>query len=1036
MKPFSRFLLVLLLVLISNILAAQNLPIGEHLITEAAALPLVFEANEGQADDSVQFMANGAYATSLKGNGIVVILPASDADHVPLTIEFVGASKSVRVDALGLLPGRSNYYAGNDPKKWHVNIHQYEKVQYTGLYPGVDAVFYGTRGQLEFDLRLSPHTDTDQIRLATRGAKKLEIDLAGNLHITTNSASIRLLHPAVYQELRGVRTAIEGKFELLADDQVGFKVEKHERDSSLVIDPVLSYATPLPNTTGQVSGVAADSSGNSYLAGQFYTNNGMSAAFITKLSSSGTQILYTTYLGGNAQDFADSVAVDSLGNAYVTGAAGSDLPVTQGAFMTTCPTGPCFETAFAAKLLSNGALSYATYTGSSLSVGKSIAVDNAGDAYLTGLTESNDLPVVNAYQPTFAGILCAGCTNAFVQKLNATGTSMYYSSYFSGVGLGGGAATMGDGIAVDSSGSAYVVGPTTGIPLKNALQLGPGSSFLAKFSPDGSALVYSTYFGDLATNTTSMVAVDSAGNVHVAGTTGSCSFPLTLTAFNTLCGAPYDVFLSVINSTGNQVVFSTFLGQGTATGIALDTSGNSYVTGITNSDSFPVLNGIEAASQSTVNFSGGWKSFVSKLDPSGKLLFSTYFEGEAGSESMAIAVDSKKRIYIAGLSGGGDFPILHPIPSQTYAPCCGYFAARITPSNTPQLSLAPRSSPTLTLRNVSSVPLLISSIVATSNFTQGGDCSSTIAAGQGCTLILSGAADGKASGSVSITSNASPATQTFKILKSKTGDTVGAVVIINPASLTYPAQLVSYASAVQPVRVRNVGLQPSTLNSIVISGDFTQTNDCPAVLSPATFCTISVVYKPSAAGQSSGSLDITHDSTDDSVYLSGTGSSSAIALSTPVLNFGNQWVGASPLARVINLTNTTPYPASVTGISTTTGFSETDTCTTPLSPQSSCRAAVTFNPGTNVNALGTLTANTYGPGGAQSVNLSGTGLIAADLAVNPLALSFPQAFLNTKMGPQNVTVTNTTGAGISVTSVQTAAPFSQTNNCVGTLAAA
>jgi beta-propeller repeat-containing protein len=524
MERPSHFLPILLLALVSSFLVAQNPPIGERLSTETAAIPLVFEANEGQADPSVKFLANGIYTTSLKDNEIVVTAPepSLDSDHVPLTIELVGASKSARVDALDLLPGISNYYAGNNPKKWHVNIHQYGKVKYAGLYPGVDAVFYGTRGRLEFDLQLSPHTDTDRIRLGMRGAKKLEIDAAGNLNIATNSGSIRLLHPAVYQDLGGLRKEIEGRFVLLADNEVGFKVEKHDPDSSLVIDPVLSYATPLPNTTGQASSIAADSSGNSYLTGQFYTNNGMSAAFITKLSSSGTQILYTTYLGGNAQDSGASVMVDGLGNAYVTGAAGSDLPVTPGAFMTTCPTGPCFETAFAAKLLSNGALSYATYTGSSLSAGKSIAIDSAGDAYLTGFTESNDLPVVNAYQPTFAGILCAGCTNAFVQKLNATGTSMYYSSYFSGVGLGGGAATMGDGIAVDSSGSAYVVGPTSGIPLKNALQLGPGSSFLAKFSPDGSALVYSTYFGDLATNTTSMVAVDSAGNVHVAGTTGSC----------------------------------------------------------------------------------------------------------------------------------------------------------------------------------------------------------------------------------------------------------------------------------------------------------------------------------------------------------------------------------------------------------------------------------------------------------------------------------------------------------------------------------
>ena len=818
---------------------------------------------------------------------------------------------------------------------------------------------------------------------------------------------------------------------------------------------MLSYSTLIgANNSTQVEGIAADPSGNVYITGTTFatnyptvkafqpTNHGYTDIFVTKLNPAGNVILYSTYLGGSAFDNAAAIAVDNSGNAYVTGTVGSsDFPTSPGAFMTACP-GIC-NTPFVTKILADGSLGFSTFMGGSNSPAHAIAVDGAEEVYIAGDTASNDLPTTpGSFEPVYPGLQCTSCYNGYVEKLNSSGTGLVYSTYFgTAVGPAGIPSTLGSGIAVDAAGSAYLVGSTTGIPVHNPIQYSPTggpSPFVTKFSPDGSSLLFSTYLGGSGGDYAKGVAVDALGNIHVVGTSTACDFPLSLKALSTDCATTQysqKIFVAELNSTGSQLLFSTFLQSGLSSGIAVDEAGNSYVTGITTSVSLPTLNPIEVSSQRAPSI-----GFVTELDPSGKLLFSTYLGATSGgSQPAGIALDGKGGIYIAG-AGQGDFPLLHPIPSQiiqnTYNTL---FVSKVVLKNAPQFSLSPRVSPVLALRNVSSLPLAISAITHSSNFTEGGTCGSslTLAPGTGCTLILEGAADKKTSGSVTITSNAYAKPQQLVISKSPTGDSVGSILTIFPTYMQFPSQLIGTTSAAQRIVIENSGLLPAAINGIqmIQPSAFTETNDCPAMLNAASSCTISVRYT-AATVQDSAQLAIVTDpnQTRYTAFLSGVGSTSAIALSTSSVQFGTQFVGGPSLGRIVNLTNTTPYPASVTRIFTSTGFAQVNTCAAVLAPQSSCRVSVTYAPSTNQDSIGTLTAANFGPGGAQSVNLYGTGLIQSSLSVSPMPLSL-FALVNQTPASGVITLTNISKSPLNILGFQVAGPFSQTNNCAKSLAA-
>ena len=1030
-------------------------------------LPFIFEANKGQSDKTVEFLARGAdYTVLLEADRTEVVLPPAPVvkrmekagSPEIITIEFVGASHKAHFEPEKLLPGKSNYILGKGRSQWFFGIPQYEQVTQKSVYRGIDLVYYGNEGNLEYDFVLAPGSDPQSLAFHVQGADRIELSDSGDLLLQTPVGSVRLQKPAVYQERKGIRRAIDGKFVLRSANDIGLVVGEYDAGSPLIVDPVLSFSTLIgANNNTQVQGIAVDSSKNVYITGTTFatnypvlnafqsTNHGTTNVFVTKLNPGGNKILYSTYLGSSGFDNAAAIAVDKAGAAYVTGTVGAtDFPTTPGAFMTTC-SGIC-NTGFLTKFLSDGTLAFSTFLGGSSSPARAVAVDAAGDAYIAGGFASDDLPTTAG---AFLSICPSSSSCSYIEKMNASGSALVYSTYFGAASDNNlPSSTTGNGITVDSSGSAYLVGSSNGIPLQNPIQfgvVGGPNAFVAKFSPDGSSLMFSTYLGGTSWFNSSRgdsatgVAVDSSNNVHIVGTTSSCEFPLILDALNTECvttGYDQKVFVASLNATGSQLLFSTLLQSGFSTGIGVDSKGNSYVTGTTTSSSYFLKNAIEnSVPNPSITSSIG---FVTELDPAGKLLFSSYLAASYGSGPAAIAVDPSGGIYVTGL-GQADFPLLHPIPSQIYQSTYDtIFVAKILPSNTPQFSLSPRVSPVLTLRNVSSVPLTVTSIVPSANFSMGGNCGSSIAPGGACNLILLGANDKKTQGSVTITSNAYAKPQTFQIRKSPTGDSLGYSLAISPIYMEFPPQLIGTSSAAQQIVIQNQGL-PAAINSISINqpAAFTETNNCPALLDTGASCTISVTYTAATAQDFAGLAIITDPNQSQStVGLSGLGSSTAIAVSTPAMEFGNQPAGAPSLSRVVNLINATPDPATVTGISTSAGYAQTNTCSAALPPHGECRVSVTFAATGNEDAPGTLTISNYGLGGPEAVSLHATGVQPGDLSVSPNSLSFQFGYIGIASNFSPVTVTNNSKNTIMIQKVATKAPYTQTNTCPASLAPA
>src|SRR5579872_101160 len=681
--------LIFLLLMAASNLSAQNQSVGPDQ-PGTRQLPLVFEPNVGQAPSNATFVARGAYPIFLQPDRAVLVLPITDIHSKTqaskptsaITLKLMNSNPAAQTEGLDQLPGKSNYYIGDNKNNWRSGVPQYATVRFRSIYPGTDLLYYGKDGQLEYDLVLSPGADPGLIKFHVTGADSLELNSSENLLIHVRQGTIELHKPAIYQkEEDGRRHPVSGNF-VVCGNVVKLRIGKYRKDRPLIVDPVLSYSTLIgANNRTTVVGVAADGSSDMFITGTTFAtnyptvhafqsqNNGTMNIFVTKLNPAGDVILYSTYLGGSAFDNAAAIAVDPGGNAYVTGTANStNFPTTPGAFMMSCPSGlGICDTGFVSKFLSDGTLAFSTYTGGSAASSRAIAVDSAGEAYITGTVDSSDLPTTaGSFEPNYPGASCR-CDSAFVEKFNASGSALVYSTYFGSPGTPANLLfTVGSGIAIDSSGSAYLVGNTTGIPTQNPIQgsyVGGGSlepnAFITKFSPDGSSLEYSTYLGgsssyffgeagDFATS----VAVDSLGNAHVAGTSSSCDFPLSLSALSTACvTTEYDqkIFALALNSNGSHLLFSTFLASGNTPSIAVDATGNSYVAGNTTSAQFPVLNSIERTSQQSSS-----TTFISELDLSGKLLFSTYYGATYGASSGGIALDSKNGIYVAG-AGQGDF---------------------------------------------------------------------------------------------------------------------------------------------------------------------------------------------------------------------------------------------------------------------------------------------------------------------------------------------------------------------------------------------
>lgn len=641
-----------------------------------ASLPLRFESNHGQSDPHVRFLSHGAgYTLFLTPTEAVLALAGQAAHGAVVRLRLLGSHAGAAISGLDRLSGNSNYLLDDDPRRWQTNVPAYGRVLYRQVYRGIDLLYHGSQGRLEYDFRLAPGAKPRAIRLALAGVSALGIDGAGNLVLHTPAGLVRQSKPVVYQQIGGHRRAVAGRYVLRGASEVGFAIGRHDARRPLVIDPVLGYSTLLGGTGDDLGqAIAVDAAGNTYIAGVTASNNfplhsaaqvrngsgaGNEDAFVAKLSAGGRTLLYSTYLGGSDQDAGSGIAVDGVGNAYVSGYTDStNFPVSH-AVQVRSGGG---SDAFVAMLNPAGnALVYSTYLGGNQDdEGNAIAVDSAGDAYITGATDSisGTFPLRNAVQSS-----CVGCAlhaqtgDAFVTKLSARGAVLLYSTY-----LGGRGDDRGNGIAVDATHNIFVTGTTMSpdFPATTLLQGSAGGAsdaFVARLNARGNKLVYSDLLGGNDQDEGLAIAVDGARNAYVTGDTSSTNFPTTPGAVHSAYGGGIrDAFAAKINASGTALAYSTLLGGGdddVGLAIAVDKAGAAYVAGRTDSDNFPTT---PSALQRAYS-GGGHDGFLARLNASGRaLLYGTLLGGGDDDVATGVAVDGAGNAYLTGYTASTNYP--------------------------------------------------------------------------------------------------------------------------------------------------------------------------------------------------------------------------------------------------------------------------------------------------------------------------------------------------------------------------------------------
>lgn len=632
LRVFMRFILVFVFLLwtgahahseeVSKSLRHSNLQktIGK--------LPLAFEENQGQLDPAVKFHSRGpGYQLFLTAQEAVMVFsgdrktkqsvdtetttPGRDRQTGGIRMRFEGGNQAPVVKGIEPLGFKTNYFVGAEPAQQFTDIANYARVNYTSIYPGVDLVYYGNQQRLEYDLLVAPRAKPQQIRVSFSGVNRISLSENGDLILDTTAGELTFHKPVAYQNVAGKRKTIDAEYILADNGQVAFNLGSYDVSKPLVIDPIVSYSYPF-------------------------------------------------------WGWAEDIAVDVEGNAYVTGSTGytsaypTVLPATGG--YQTKQLGD--EDAYVVKLSPSGTkVLYATYLGArgSHAYGKSIAVDASGNAYVTGETNSSNFPVTTgAYQTTFQDSQTTYSTTSFLTKLNATGNALIYSTFVN-------VASVAD-IAVDGTGNAYLTGvahsltTTTGsFQPTNPNSSGGKSPFVAKLNPSGTAMVYATYLGGASSDEARAIAADANGYAYITGNSYSTNFPLV----NALSSTPIGVFVAKLNPTGTGLLYSTCLGPAYSSDIAVDAAGQAFVVGTTGHDNFPVTPGVF---QPTKGYPGTDASngFITKLSTTGTLMYSSFIGGNDTPYNFdrlatQVAVDPAGYAYIGGSAYSRRFPVIDSI---------------------------------------------------------------------------------------------------------------------------------------------------------------------------------------------------------------------------------------------------------------------------------------------------------------------------------------------------------------------------------------
>jgi Beta-propeller repeat len=663
-----------------------------------AALPLAFEANQGQVDPQVKYMARGnGYKLFLSSSHAVMTFSrgirdsevrdmvedkrrgpakirqlleerarktAHPSSMAALRMNFLDGNPGSQLEAEDAQPGRVNYFIGNDPAKWRSGIPLFARVSYRDIYPGIDLAFHGAGPQLEFDYLVSPGANAAAIAIGFQGAERMKTTRGGDLILTTVSGPVQIHKPVGYQEKDGVRQLVDVRFALRNANRVAFAVGAYDHSRQLVIDPTVTYSTYFGGNFADYGfGITADASGNALIAGASDSDSipgpagptsGGSDVFVTEISPAGS-LIFTTLFGGSSDDFAGGIAVDSAG-IYVAGTtSSSDFPATAGvaqqAFLGGVTHGN--NDAFAVKLALNGSsIVWGTFiAGHDSDSGLAIAVDSTHNVYVAGETFSTDLggapggrfPLPNGSALNLGQV--TGADDGYIVKLDPNGASYFLVSY-----LGGSSNDLTTGVALDGSGNIYVSGETisTDLPLTAALQGKCGTdgtcnagasgalddAFVVAIKANLSGYIYETYYGGSNVDDAFAIAADPAGNVFLTGTTASSDFPIHGTPLQSALAGTQNAFVVELNPTGSAASYSTYVG-GTGTDLGVAIAVDSSDNAyVTGQTSSPDFPSLNPTQMT--GFGGSTDAFVSVLTPTpNQLLFSTYLGGGGDEDTLS-----------------------------------------------------------------------------------------------------------------------------------------------------------------------------------------------------------------------------------------------------------------------------------------------------------------------------------------------------------------------------------------------------------------
>jgi RHS repeat-associated protein len=695
--------------------------------TRAAAtlnrMPLTFVPNTGQTDALARFVMRGMGGTLFFTPGELVMAlrtptrqdgqvdPRSPGRPRPrptlatvVRLRYVGASPTATLAGTLSLPGRTNYLLGNNRSHWRTNLPTYAGLVYQRLYPGIDLHYTGTDGQLKGTYIVAAGADPSRIRWSYAGAQDVRVDRDGNLVITlpappspissTETLTSTLIEraPIAWQTINEREVAVPVSYVVEPDGSVRFALGAYNPSRPLTIDPTLIYSTYLGGSGQDVgAAVVVDAQGNTYITGSTSAANfpttstqigvgGSIDVFVAKLSPSGSAFLYTTYLGGSADDEGDDLVVNNQGMVTLSVATSSTNFPTQSPNQASNGGGE-HDTVVARLNTAGNGLVYSTYLGGSgAERGWGLAQDGDGAVYVAGRTDSPNFPTTTGAYDEDCGSdgTCdfdgeATNTDAFVTKLEWNGSALSYG-YSTFIGDSGEENAF--DIALDSQKNAYITGiagnvfPTT-TGAWQTTPIGDSDAFVSKLNADGDDLLYSTYLGGTRGDVGSGIRVNAAYEAFVVGGTSSADMTTTVGAYDEDCGSDgtcdfdgsvyeSDGFVTKLNAAGSGLVYSTYLGGGSgddAYAIVVDDAGNAYVSGQTSSTDFPVL----LAAQGV--YGGGLSDrFVTALQPAGDaLIYSTYLGGSGLEIGSGLTIDPQGNAYVSGTTSSANFPLAYPV---------------------------------------------------------------------------------------------------------------------------------------------------------------------------------------------------------------------------------------------------------------------------------------------------------------------------------------------------------------------------------------